>query len=311
MTSFEIAPAATDAELRAFVEIVGVVHPGAGATRRRAPARARIPPETVFLLASLDGEPVGAGTGKASSLGDALYAMARVLPRTAAEASGRALLGALSAHARAVGRRASSDARSRTTEARGRSSTRHGFVVVSRELPVALDLTGVPPSATPRRPTGVELVSLAERPDLAERAYAVEAEAVVDIPVGVRAPRGPDRTPPGSRTAVESPDALLDLSLVALVGGEAVGWSGLAATGEEGRRREPAHRRATRVASQRDRHRAQAGAGLARSRGGPAHHRDDERRRRTSRCARSTRGSGSSLCPRGCCCAALSGVDDG
>jgi predicted GNAT superfamily acetyltransferase len=33
---------------------------------------------------------------------------------------------------------------------------------------------------------------------------------------------------------VASPDALLDLSLVALDGGEAVGWSGLASTGEDG-----------------------------------------------------------------------------
>ena len=185
----------------------------------------------MFLVASLDGRAVGAGTGKASSLRDALYAMARVVRTERRRGVGSELLRRLSEHAQAlgcgslVGRVLEDDLESRSF------LERRGFAVLSRECPVALDLSRFPP-ARPTPPAGVEIVSLAERPDLVEAAYAVEVEAVIDIPVGAErlAPR-----PYAGWLAdtVESPDALLDLSLVAVRGGEVVGWSGLASTGED------------------------------------------------------------------------------
>lgn len=232
MTSIHIAGAETDAELAAFTAIVEAVHPGAGAAVALLRHELRTRPETMFLLATVSGAPLGAGTAMASSLGGALYAMARVLPSHRRRGVGRALLRALSEHARLVGREVlvgrvlEDDAESRAF------LDRRGFAVLSRERPVALELGRIP-AERPTPPPGVELVSLAERPDLAEAAYSVEAEAVVDIPVGAERPE-PRTFAAWHADTVASPDALLDLSLVALDGGVAVGWSGLAATDEDG-----------------------------------------------------------------------------
>ncbi len=109
---------------------------------------------------------------------------------------------------------------------------RRGFEVLSRECRVALDLARIP-RTRPTPPPEVEIVSLAERPAVVEAAYEVEVEAVIDVPVG--AERLSPRPYAGwLAETVESPDALLDLCLVAVRGGEVVGWSGLAPTGEDG-----------------------------------------------------------------------------
>ncbi len=232
MTSIRIAAATTDDDLRSFQTVVEAVHPGSGATPALLRHELETQHETVFLVASLDGRLVGAGTGKASSLGDALYAMARVVPAYRRRGVGGELTRRLSTHAQElgcgslVGRVLEDDLESRSF------LERRGFSTVSRECPAALDLTRIP-TARPTPPAGVEIVSLAERPDVVEAAYAVEAEAVIDIPIGA------ERLAPRPYTGwladtVESPDALLDLSLVAVCGGEVVGWSGLASTGEGG-----------------------------------------------------------------------------
>lgn len=232
MTSIRIAAATTDDELRSFLAVVEAVHPGSGATPALLRHELDTQPETVFLVASLDGLVVGAGTGMVSSLGGALYAMARVPPAYRRRGVGGELIRGLSEHARAVGR-GSLVGRVLEDDLESRAFLeRRGFAVLSRECPVALDLTRIP-LERPAPPAGVEIVSLAERPDVVEAAYAVEAEAVTDIPVG--AERLSPRPYAGwLADTVESPDALLGLSLVAVKGGEVVGWSGLASTGDEG-----------------------------------------------------------------------------
>jgi GNAT superfamily N-acetyltransferase len=60
-------------------------------------------------------------------------------------------------------------------------ATRRGFVEERRELGVVLDVTGMePPALDP--PEGVEIVSWAERPELARGMYEVSLEAHADIP---------------------------------------------------------------------------------------------------------------------------------
>lgn len=232
MRSIDVAAATSDDELAAFLRIVTTVHPGPGATvellRHELATRA----ETAFLLARLDGEPVGAGTGMASSIGDALYAMARVLPSHRRRGVGAALLHALSAHARTVDRRALVG-RMLEADLDTRSFLeRRGFETLSRECPVVLDLTRIA-DARPIAPAGVALVSLAERPDLVEAAFAVETEAVHDIPVGAERP-SPRSYAQWYADTVQAPDALLDLSLVAVSDAQVVGWTGLASTSEDG-----------------------------------------------------------------------------
>lgn len=233
MSQVTIAPATSAVELDTFLAITGAVHPGAGTTTAVLRHELETQPETVFLLARVDGTPVGAGTGKASSIGDALYAMARVLPSHRRRGVGAALLGALSEHARSVGR-GSLFGRVREDDLDACAFLeRRGFETISRECPVALDLTRVVPDERPTPPAGLTLASLAERPDLLEAAYTVEAEAVTDIPVGAERP-SPRPFAVWRVDTVESPDALPELSLVALHGSEVVGWAGLASTGQEG-----------------------------------------------------------------------------
>ena len=82
-------------------------------------------------------------------------------------------------------------------------------------------MPGVPRSDAPRAeparepPAGVEIVSLAERPDLVEAAYEVHAETLRDVPVGPEAPTAAPVREWRAET-LDGPAALPDLSLVAI-----------------------------------------------------------------------------------------------
>jgi GNAT superfamily N-acetyltransferase len=228
----EIQPATTDGDLAALLQVVEAVHPGPGATVALLRHELENRPGTAFLLAREDGEAVGAGTAMASSLPGAVYAMARVRPEARGSGVGSALLAVLSEHARGMGATALVG---RVLEADGPSRSflaRRGFVVVTVERPVRLDLASLPPER-PAWPEGIEIVSLAERPELVEAAYRVEEEAARDVPVGAERPE-PRPFEVWRADTVDGPDALPHLCLVALVDGTAVGWSGLCATGDDG-----------------------------------------------------------------------------
>ena len=140
----------------------------------------------MFLLAWRGAEAVGAGVGKTSSVGDAYYTMARV-PRAYRRAGvGTALLAALSERARTADRGSLIGRLREDDDEARRFVERRGFQVLSRECPVALDLSRFDEPA--RVLPGVEIVSLAERPDLLEAAYGVHSIALRDVPVGTEAP---------------------------------------------------------------------------------------------------------------------------
>lgn len=233
MTAIDIAPARTHAELTSFLAIGNEVHPGPKPNVAALEHELATGTGTVFLLASLDGTAVGTGVGKSSSMGDALYAMVRVLLAHRRAGVGTAVLGALSEHGRSTGH-GSLIGRLREDDAEARRFVDHrGFGVLSRECPVVLDLAQVD-GTEPEPPPGVVIVSLAERPDLTAAAYDVHAEALRDVPVGSEAPTARPFDAWRAET-IDGPDALLDLSLVALRGDDVVGWAGLAAiSGEPG-----------------------------------------------------------------------------
>lgn len=223
-----IAAAETDDELAAFQRVVTGVHPGPGVGVPTLRHLLETTPDAVLLLAGVDDVVVGAGTGMRSSIGDALYAMCRVLPEHRRRGVGTALLAALSVHARAYGC-GSLIGRLLEDDAEAWAFAEHrGFTVLSRECRVALDLSCLDDEPM-GPPVGVELVSVAERPDLVRAAYEVHATALRDVPVGAEAPiaRPFDEW---RASTIDAPDALPALSLVALVGDEVVGWSGLEAT---------------------------------------------------------------------------------
>jgi GNAT superfamily N-acetyltransferase len=181
--------------------------------------------ESAWLLA-LDGDnAVGCGVGRPSSIKGSLYAMLRVLPEHRRQGAGGQIYAALSEHARRLecdslwGRVLEEDEESRSF-VRNR-----GFREAGREYEVVLDVAEASVDAVP--PAGVELVSLAERPDLVDAVHEVDCEVSADVP----RPEGDDFEPMSLERwrdlYLEGPGAVPEALIAALVDGEVVGYTGL------------------------------------------------------------------------------------
>jgi GNAT superfamily N-acetyltransferase len=140
-------------------------------------------PQTVWLLAEEDGTAVGAGRltpGWHSPAG-----VARADVRVPAEARGRgigaALLAELQRRADELGA-STLEVEVRDDDAGSLAWTeRQGFREIGRSVRLALDLTAIePPAVEP--PEGIEVVTWAERPELARGIYGVACEAYPDEP---------------------------------------------------------------------------------------------------------------------------------
>ncbi len=181
--------------------------------------------ESAWVLAYLGDEPVGCGVGRPSSIRDSQYSMVRVLPEHRRQGVGTALYRAVSEHAQKTGK-ASLWGRVREDDAPSlRFASRHGFVEAGREYEVVLELEDVDTSRQP--PSGIELVSIAERPDLVRAAYDVDCEVSPDVP---RIPGHEHEQPSFERwhaDYLEGPGAMPEALVVALADGEPVGYAGL------------------------------------------------------------------------------------
>jgi mycothiol synthase len=181
--------------------------------------------ESAFLLATRGDEPVGCGVGRPSSIQSSLYAMARVLPGQRRQGAGTRIYEALSGHARALGRD-SLWGRIREDDAESRRFARNrGFREAGREYEVVLETAAADVSGMP--PEGIELVSLADRPDLEQAVHEVDCEVAGDVP----RPEGDDfELQPFARWReqyLEGPGAVPEALIVALAGEEVVGYTGL------------------------------------------------------------------------------------
>jgi mycothiol synthase len=180
---------------------------------------------SVWILAYLGAEAVGCGVGRPSSISGSLYAMARVLPECRRQGVGTALYAALSEHARSrgdsslLGRIRENDAESR------RFAVTRGFAEVSREYGVVLDVADVDASGEPL--PAIELVTLAERPDLEPAVYELDSEVAPDVP----RPEGEDHEQwtldRWHEVYLEGPGAAPETCVIALVQAEVVGYTGL------------------------------------------------------------------------------------
>jgi len=181
--------------------------------------------ESTFLLA-LDGdEALGCGVGRPSSIQSSLYAMVRVLPQHRGQGVGTRMYERLSAHARKLGRE-SLWGRVREDDADSREFLRNrGFREAGREYEVVLDTALAETPGEP--PDGIELVSLAERPDLEPSVHEVDCEVAGDVP----RPEGDDFEPQSfarwREQYLEGPGAVPETMIAALAGGEVVGYTGL------------------------------------------------------------------------------------
>jgi GNAT superfamily N-acetyltransferase len=181
--------------------------------------------ESAWLLALSGEDVVGCGVGRPSSIQSSLYSMARVLPEFRRRGVGTRIYEALSQHARAIGRE-SLWGRVREDDAESRAFIRNrGFEEAGREYEVVLDTATADVDA--KSPAEIELVSLAERPDLEESVHELDCDVAGDVP----RPEGDDFEPQSfarwREQYLEGPGAVPEAMIAALAGREVVGYTGL------------------------------------------------------------------------------------
>ena len=139
--------------------------------------------EMVWLLAERNGEPVGAAyalTGWHTPPHRAIGA-ALVAPERRGEGVGGALVQALERWAAARGITELDGPVSEDDEESLAWAARRGYTEAGRNSRLVLDLTAIAvPEQTP--PAGIEIVTWAERPELAQGVWEVAREATRDIP---------------------------------------------------------------------------------------------------------------------------------
>lgn len=212
----DVRTAETDADLDAWRRVRLAVLPN-----ERTPSVEELQrletPEQLLLLAELDGRVAGSGIAGRSDVGGQGFVAPRVLPDARRHGVGTALLTRLAEHVSALGfPRAGSLVDDDGSLAFAR---RFGFREVDRHVEQVRSVG--PDEQPPLVPDRAEIVSLAERPELAARVYhELAAKALEDIPV---TPRLQVSFEDWEREWVTLPEG----SFVALADGEIVGCAGL------------------------------------------------------------------------------------
>lgn len=207
--------AETDADLEAWLRVHRAVLPNesAGTIER---LRARESPERLLLLADLDGELAGSGTAERSALDDRFSVAPRVLPAARRRGVGTALLTALAEHS---ARFRVEKVSALVDDDGSRAFAEHfGFREIDRQVEQLKRLRDEP--LPPPVAEGLEIVTIAERPDLLEAAYPLALEGYADLAT--------ERPATISKENWLREEATLAAgSFVALADGEVAGYSGL------------------------------------------------------------------------------------
>lgn len=177
--------------------------------------------ELVYLVAWLDGEPVGCGFVHPWPPEHA-EAHLVVVPSARRRGVGTALFADVCARARAAGKH-ELEGELREDDADSRAYfERRGYRAVGGEQAVALDLEAIEP-AEPAPPTGVRIVPRTELPDALEQLYEIGAEAVEDIPGNAGRPTFEQ----WRSIEIDRPTRPAGLFFVALAGDEPIGYATL------------------------------------------------------------------------------------
>ena len=180
--------------------------------------------DSAWLLAGRGDEAVGCGVGRPSSIAGSLYAMARVLPEDRRQGVGTTLYEALSEHAARLGLTSLWGRIAEGDSASLGFAENRGFREVAREYEVVLDVAEADLAGD--APDGVELMSLAERPDLVRAVFDVDVEVGPDVPSHEEG-HEPMTFERWHATYLEGPGAMPAACIVALAEGEVVGYTGL------------------------------------------------------------------------------------
>ncbi len=171
-----VRAAETDDDLEAWIRVRRAVLPNESAGTVEL-LRARAKPENVLLLAELDGEVAGSGIAGCADVRERAFVAPRVLPDRRRRGVGTALLRRLAEHALTLGvDRVGAHVDDPGSQA---FAERFGFREVDRQVEQVRVLGDEPPPLP--LPEGVEVVTLAERPELLEAAYPLACEGYADM----------------------------------------------------------------------------------------------------------------------------------
>jgi len=205
-------------DLKTWARIKSTVVPNEPVTPEQLTANAE--PERLLLLASLDGVDAGCGIADLSNFGGRAFAAARVLEQYRRRGVGTALVRALAAHGRSLGREGVNAFVDAADDEAIAFATGFGLTEVDYQLEQLRTVDPDEPAVVP--PPGIAFVSLAERRDEWLRAAwdAVALAGYEDMPLP-----GPVtyRLDTWLREEATRPDG----SFVALEDGEIVGYAGM------------------------------------------------------------------------------------
>jgi GNAT superfamily N-acetyltransferase len=170
--------AESDADLEAWRRVRIAVVPNERA-QTVDELREALTPTQLYLLAELDGRVAGSGVAGRSDLAGQGFLSPRVLPEARRRGVGTALLRELAEH---VQRHGFDRAGAMLDDTASLAFVeRFGFREVDRDVE---QVRAIGDEAWPEPPPGIEVVSLAERPELFERAYhELALEAFRDFPL--------------------------------------------------------------------------------------------------------------------------------
>jgi GNAT superfamily N-acetyltransferase len=219
----EVLPCTSEADEQASLDVYNAVWPHDAVGLDEVHSFQASVTAYVDLVVRLDGEVAGSGVAAILPQRPELpMALVTVLPEWRRRGAGTALYEAISAWCREHGLDALEAVAADDDGESIAFAQRRGFVEDRREKGVALDLTRVEPPAV-ELPAGVEIVTWAERPELARGMYEVALEASPDIPGGEEEQVEPfeDWLAHDMRGSGDRPEA----TFVAVAGNEVVGWA--------------------------------------------------------------------------------------
>jgi mycothiol synthase len=178
----EVSPIADEAEEQLSLDLYNATWPHDKYTLAEVRSFKASLTEHADLLVRLDGEAVGSGFPLIGpSRPWLVFAMVTVLPGQRRRGAGTALYESISAWATERGRETIEVPVLDDDPESLAFAERRGFKEDRREKGVALQLAGIePPPVNP--PDGIEIVTWAERPELARGIYEVSLEASPDVP---------------------------------------------------------------------------------------------------------------------------------
>jgi RimJ/RimL family protein N-acetyltransferase len=212
-----VRKAETAADLDAWIRVRRAVAPNESAWTV-AQFRERVKAERLVLVAELDGTIAGAGLGDRSDTAGRAFVAARVLPGVRRRGVGTTLLRELGVHALSL------DVREAVAHVDGHDggsvafARRFGFEEVDRQVEQVRVLGGEP--EPPPRPDGVEVFTIAQRPELLAEAYELALQGFADMATDRPATVSHDDW-------IEEEATLPEGSFVALADGEIVAYCGL------------------------------------------------------------------------------------